>query len=50
MGDGFLLLYKRIETGSLSWPRTMEEAADFTEESTHKRSPIKLTSAIIKSV
>ena len=22
MGDGFLLLYKRIEAGSLSWPRT----------------------------
>ena len=21
MGDGFLLLYKRIEAGSLSWPR-----------------------------
>lgn len=32
MGDGFLLLYKRIEAGSLSWPRTTEEAADFTEE------------------
>ena len=22
MGDGFLLLYKRFEAGSLSWPRT----------------------------
>ena len=32
MGDGFLLLYKRIEAGSLSWPRTTEEAADLTEE------------------
>ena len=32
MGDGFLLLYKRIEAGSLSWPRTAEEAADLTEE------------------
>ena len=31
-GDGFLLLYKRIEAGSLSWPRTTEEAADLTEE------------------
>ena len=25
-GNGFLLLYKRFETGSLSWPRTPEEA------------------------
>ena len=32
MGDGFPLLYKRIEAGSLSWPRTTEEAADLTEE------------------
>lgn len=32
MGDGFLLLYKRIEFGSLSWPRTTEDAADLTEE------------------
>ena len=24
--------YKRIEAGSLSWPRTTEEAADLTEE------------------
>lgn len=32
MGDGFLLLYKRIEAGSLSWPRTTEETADLTEE------------------
>lgn len=28
----FLLLYKRIVAGSLSWPRTTEEAADLTEE------------------
>ena len=27
MGDGFLQLYKRLEAGSLSWPRTSEEAA-----------------------
>ena len=26
MGDGFLLLYKRLESGSLSWPHTSEEA------------------------
>lgn len=32
MGNGFLLLYKRFEAGSLSWPRTREEAADLTEE------------------
>jgi transposase len=32
MGDGFLLLYKRFEDGSLSWPRTTEEAADLTED------------------
>ena len=25
-GNGFLLLYKRYENGSLSWPRTQEEA------------------------
>ena len=32
MGDGFLQLYKRLEAGFLSWPRTSEEAADLTEE------------------
>ena len=32
MGDGFLLLYKRFEAGSLSWPRSTEEAAELTEE------------------
>lgn len=32
MGNGFLLLYKRFEDGSLSWPRTTQEAADITEE------------------
>lgn len=35
MGDGFLLLYKRFEDGSLSWPRTTAEAADLTEEQFH---------------
>ncbi len=30
--DGFLLLYKRFEAGSLSWPRTTQEAAELTEE------------------
>ena len=32
MGNGYLLLYKRFESGSLSWPRNTEEAADLTEE------------------
>ncbi len=32
MGTGFLLLYKRWEDGSLSWPRSPQEAAELTEE------------------
>lgn len=32
MGNGFLLLYKRFENGTLTWPRTSEEAAELTEE------------------
>lgn len=35
MGGGFLLLYKRLEAGSLSWPRTTQEAAELTEEQFH---------------
>lgn len=31
-GDGFLLLYKRLEDGRLSWPRNTQEAAELTEE------------------
>lgn len=34
-GNGFVLLYKRFEDGSLSWPRTTEEAAELTEEQYH---------------
>ena len=32
MGNGFLLLYKRFEDGSLTWPGTTQEAADIPEE------------------
>lgn len=31
-GDGFLLLYKRLEIGGFSWPRTAEEALEVTQE------------------
>lgn len=31
-GDGFLLLYKRIETGGFSWPRSLSEAKEITED------------------
>ena len=31
-GDGFLLLYKRLEVGSFAWPRTAKEALSITEE------------------
>lgn len=34
-GNGFVLLYKRFEDGSLSWPRTTEEAAELTEDQYH---------------
>ncbi len=30
-GNGFLLLYKRWEKGSLSWPRTPGEAAEISK-------------------
>lgn len=31
-GDGFLLLYKRLEAGSFQWPRTEAEARKITPE------------------
>ena len=34
-GTGFLLLYKRLEDGHLSWPRNIQEAAELTEEQFH---------------
>lgn len=31
-GDGFLLLYKRIENGNFKWPRTAAETIEITPE------------------
>ena len=31
-GDGFLLLYKRLDVGSFSWPRTTDESIQITWE------------------
>lgn len=31
-GDGFLLLYKRLDNGSFNWPRNKEEAIRITAE------------------
>ncbi len=31
-GDGFVLLYKRLENGSFQWPRTGEEARQLTAQ------------------
>ena len=34
-GDGFLLLYKRLELDGFSWPRTKEEALEISLEQYH---------------
>lgn len=31
-GDGFLLLYKRVESGYFTWPRNSEELRNLTSE------------------
>ena len=31
-GDGFLLLYKRLESGSFQWPRSTEEVQSLTPQ------------------
>lgn len=31
-GDGFLLLYKRLENGAFQWPRSKSEAKQLTRE------------------
>lgn len=31
-GDGFLLLYKRLDNGAFSWPRTASSALEITPE------------------
>ena len=31
-GDGYLLAYKRLETGSFQWPRNSDEAQEITQQ------------------
>ncbi len=31
-GDGFLLLYKRLESGKFQWPRTADEVREMTHQ------------------
>lgn len=34
-GDGFLLLYKRLDNGAFNWPRTKAAAMEITPEQYH---------------
>ena len=34
-GDGFLLMYKRLDNGAFRWPRSADEAMAITEEQYH---------------
>lgn len=31
-GDGFLLVYKRLDTGAFNWPRSADEALEITAD------------------
>ena len=31
-GDGFIMLYKRLENGVIQWPRTIEEVRKITQQ------------------
>ena len=31
-GDGYLLLYKRLETGSFQWPRSSDEVLEISDQ------------------
>lgn len=35
-GDGFLLLYKRINIGTFKWPRSENDAVEITKEQYHQ--------------
>ena len=34
-GDGFLLMYKRLDNGAFRWPRSADKAMAITEEQYH---------------
>ena len=34
-GDGFLLMYKRLDSGAFRWPRSADEVMAITEEQYH---------------
>jgi len=35
-GDGFLLMYKRLNTGAFAWPRSADEAIEIDEYQYHQ--------------